>query len=194
MVLQERALVLNSYWTAVGTTSVRKALCLLYRSAARAVHPADSTVHDFESWASLEVHDGEPCIRAVRYRIRVPEILLLSEYDRVPRRKVTFSRRNVYRRDRNICQYCGARPPLEDLTVDHVLPRSRGGRTNWTNCVLSCVKCNRRKSNRTLTEAGVRLIREPREPTWSPCLSIPHGQQKESWAPYIPELVQTIEL
>ncbi len=194
MVLQEQALVLNSYWTAVGTTSVRKALCLLYRSAARAVHPADSSVHDFDSWASLEVPEDEPCVHAVRYRLKVPEILLLSDYDEVPRRRVTFSRRNVYRRDRNTCQYCGTRPPLEDLTVDHVTPRSRGGRTTWTNCVLSCVKCNRRKSNRTLAEAGVRLVREPREPTWSPCLSIPHGQQKKSWVPFIPDLVHLVEI
>ncbi len=194
MVLQERALVLNSYWTAVGTTSVRKALCLLYRSAARAVHPGDSSLHDFDSWASLEIADGEPCVHAVRYRLKVPEILLLLDYDQVPRRRVTFSRRNVYRRDHNTCQYCGTRPSIEELTVDHVIPRSRGGRTNWVNCVLSCVKCNRRKSNRTLAEAGVRLIREPREPTWSPCLSIPHGQQKTSWVPFIPDLVQTVEL
>lgn len=194
MVLQERTLVLNSYWTAVGTTSVRKALCLLYRSAARAVDPGDSSVHDFESWASLRLDDGEPCVHAVRYRLKVPEILLLSDYDQVPRRRVTFSRRNVYRRDRNRCQYCGTRPSIEDLTVDHVIPRSRGGKTNWINCVLSCVKCNRRKSNRTLAEAGVRLIREPREPTWSPCLSIPHGQQKSSWVPFIPDLVETVEI
>jgi 5-methylcytosine-specific restriction endonuclease McrA len=194
MVLQERALVLNRYWTAVGTTSVRKALCLLYRSAARAVHPEDSTVHDFESWANLEVGDDEPCIHAVRYRLKVPEILLLSDYDEVPRRRVNFSRRSVYRRDRNTCQYCGTRPALEDLTVDHVIPRSRGGRTSWTNCVLSCVKCNRRKSNRALAEAGVRLIREPREPSWSPCLSIPHGHRKDSWVPFIPDLMQPVEL
>ena len=194
MVLQERTLVLNSYWTAVGTTSVRKALCLLYRSAARAVHPGDSSVHDFDSWASLEIGDDEPCVHAVRYRLKVPEILLLSDYDQVPRRRVTFSRRNIYRRDHNTCQYCGTRPSIEDLTVDHVIPRSRGGKTNWINCVLSCVKCNRRKSNRTLAEACVRLIREPREPTWTPCLSIPHGQQKTSWVPYIPDLAQTVEI
>ncbi|MBM3287260.1 MAG: HNH endonuclease [Candidatus Eisenbacteria bacterium] len=193
MVLQERALVLNRYWTAVGTTSVRTALCLLYRAAARAVHPGDASLHDFDSWASLAVAEGEPHVRAVRYRLKVPEIVLLSHYAEVPRRRVTFSRRNVYRRDRNICQYCGAKPPIEDLTVDHVLPRSLGGRTSWTNCVLSCVKCNRRKSNRTLAEAGVRLVREPHEPTWSPCLSIPTTLRKESWGPYIPEL-QPIEI
>ncbi len=193
-VLEERALVLNRHWTAVGTTSVRTALCLLVRETARAVHPDDSSLHDFESWSQLRVPDDEPCVRTVRYRLKLPEILLLSQYEGIPRRKVSFSRRNIYRRDRFTCQYCGAKPPIEELTVDHVTPRSMGGRTTWMNCVLSCVRCNRRKSNRTLAEAGVRLIREPREPTWSPCVTIPAGQRKESWVPFILEPMRRLEL
>lgn len=189
MVLQEPTLVLNRHWAAVGTTTVRVGICLMYRAAARAVHPADSTLHDFESWARIEPEAGEPCIRTVRHRLKVPEILLLSYYEGVPRRRLTFSRRNVYRRDRFTCQYCGARPPIEDLTVDHVEPKSRGGKTCWTNCVLSCVKCNRRKSSRTLAEAGVRLLREPREPAWFPALSIPPHIRKSSWSPFLPEMV-----
>lgn len=132
-------------------------------------------------------------MRAVRARIKVPEIMLLVHYDQVPRRRVTFSRKNVYRRDDYTCQYCGAKPSLEDLTVDHVVPRSRGGRTTWTNCVLSCVRCNRRKANRTLAEAGVRLIREPREPSWSPFLTIPAHQRKRSWAPFLHERLECVE-
>lgn len=193
-VLEERALVLNRHWTAVGTTPVRVALCLMYREAARAVHPVDSTLHDFDSWASVPPVDGEPCVRTERYRIRPPEILLLNLYEGIPRRRVSFSRRNVYRRDRLTCQYCGARPALDELTVDHIVPRSKGGRTTWTNCVLSCVRCNRRKSNRTLGEAGVRLIREPREPTWSPCLTIPVGQRRPSWEPFILEPMRALEI
>jgi 5-methylcytosine-specific restriction endonuclease McrA len=167
---------------------------LLVRETARAVHPDDSSLHDFESWSQLRVPDGEPCVRTVRYRLKLPEILLLSQYEGIPRRKVSFSRRNIYRRDRFTCQYCGAKPPIEELTVDHVTPRSMGGRTTWMNCVLSCVRCNRRKSNRTLAEAGVRLIREPREPTWSPCVTIPAGQRKESWVPFILEPMRRLEL
>jgi 5-methylcytosine-specific restriction endonuclease McrA len=193
MLLQERALVLNRYWIPVGTTTVRAALCLLYRAAARAVHPVDSTLHDFDSWLTIEPRSEEPSVRAVRALIKVPEIMLLVHYDQVPRRRVTFSRRNVYRRDDYTCQYCGARPSLEELTVDHVLPRSRGGRTSWTNCVLSCVRCNRRKANRTLAEAGVRLIREPREPSWSPFLTIPVHQRKRSWAPFLHERMECVE-
>jgi 5-methylcytosine-specific restriction endonuclease McrA len=194
MVLEERALVLNRHWTAVGTTSVRSALCLLYREAARAVHPEDSSLHDFDSWSRVTIADSEPCVRTAVLRLKVPEIVLLSHYEEVPRRRITFSRKNVYRRDRYTCQYCGSRPELDELTVDHVIPRSLGGRTSWTNCVLSCVKCNRRKSNRTPAESGVRLLREPREPSWSPCLTIPTHQRRECWEPFIPAPLRLLEI
>lgn len=194
MVLKERTLVLNRSWAAIGTTSVRAALCLLYRSAARAVDPSEWTLHDFDSWANLLVDEAEPCVRTVEFRLKVPEILLLNLYDSVPRRRVTFSRKNIYRRDRFACQYCGAHPALDQLTVDHVVPRSLGGRTSWINCVVSCVRCNRRKSNRTLAEAGVRLLRVPKEPTWTPCLTIPSKQRKRSWEPFVPEPMQSQEI
>jgi 5-methylcytosine-specific restriction endonuclease McrA len=194
MVLEERTLILNRHWAAIGTTSVRSAICLIYREAGRAVHPADCSLHDFHSWSSIDPDDGEPCIRTVTLRLKVPEIVLLNLYEAIPRRKISFSRKNVYRRDRFTCQYCGSRPSLGDLTVDHVVPRSMGGRTSWVNCVVSCVRCNRRKSNRTLAEAGVRLIREPREPIWSPCLTIPTGQRKQSWEPFILEPMRFLEI
>lgn len=194
MVLEQKALVLNRSWIAIGTTTVRVALCLMYRAAAHAVEPGQGTIHDFDSWSRLSVLETEPCVRTVRYRLKVPEILLLAHYDAIPRKRISFSRRNVYRRDQYTCQYCGARPNEDALTVDHVIPRSRGGKTNWTNCVVSCARCNRRKSNRTPEESGVRLIRLPQEPTWTPCLTIPRDQRKRSWDPFIPANLRLQEI
>ena len=76
-------------------------------------------------------------------------MITLTEYDRVPANAVTFSRRNIYKRDRYTCQYCGVQPGSEELTIDHVLPRSRGGTSTWENCVLACLECNKRKADRT---------------------------------------------
>ncbi len=192
--LDQRALVLNRHWVPIGTTSVRDALCLLYREAARAVDPEDYSLHDFDSWASLRVAEEEPCIRSVAFRIRVPEVVLLTRYSSIPHRKVTFSRKNIYRRDRYTCQYCAAKPPLQDLSVDHVVPRSAGGRSSWTNCVLSCLKCNRRKSNRTLAESGMRLLKAPSEPTWTPCITVPLGHRRTSWEHFISHEYWNVEL
>jgi 5-methylcytosine-specific restriction endonuclease McrA len=192
--LDERALVLNSNWVPIGTTSVREALVMLYRAAARAILPEDYSVHDFDSWASLRVAEEEPCIRTVRLRIKVPEVLLLTRYDGYPVRRIPFSRRNLYKRDKYRCQYCGRRRDPRELSVDHIVPRSRGGISSWTNCVLACLECNRKKANRTLEEAGMRLIREPKEPTWTPTLTIPVGRRKVSWQQFISNHYWNVEL
>ncbi len=192
--LNEPALVLNSSWYPIGTTTVRDAICMIYREAARALDPEDFVAHDFDSWASIRVPEGQPCLRTVRLRIRVPEVIILNHYDSLPIRRVPFSRRNIYKRDQNRCQYCGGRPALTELTIDHVLPRSRGGRSTWENCVLACLKCNRRKGNHTLAEARMSLYQAPREPRWTPFISIPLGKRKSSWEHFISERYWTVEL
>lgn len=192
--LSEQTLVLNRNWFPIGTVSVRIAICLLYREAARAVHPEDYTIHDFNSWASLRVAEEEPCIRTVSLRIKVPEVVLLTQYDRIPRHHVTFSRRNIYRRDAFTCQYCGSRPPLDELSLDHLIPRSRGGLSSWANCVVSCLRCNRRKGSRTVEEAGLHLVKAPKEPAWTPCITIPLGNKRTSWEQFISHTYWNAEL
>ncbi|MCB9465239.1 MAG: HNH endonuclease [Candidatus Eisenbacteria bacterium] len=192
--LEQPTLVLNRHWVPIGTVSVRSALCLLYREAARAILPQDYSLHDFDSWASLRPEDNEPAISTVKLRIKVPEVLLLTQYGAFPRRRVTFSRKNLYRRDLYTCQYCGAKPALHDLSVDHVVPRSRGGTSTWENCVLACLRCNRKKANRTLRESGLRLTRAPREPRWSPFVTIPVAQRRTSWEQFISNEYWNVEL
>jgi 5-methylcytosine-specific restriction endonuclease McrA len=192
--LGEPALVLNRRWYPIGTTTVRDAMCMIFRASARALDPDDCAVHDFDSWASLKVATDEPCIRTVRLRIRVPEIIILTDYEDYPNRKVPFSRRNIYKRDKCRCQYCGTRPVLEDLTIDHIVPRSKGGRSTWTNCALACLRCNHRKSNRTLSQSGLTLRSVPHEPKWTPMLSIPVAKWKESWEQFVSQQYWNVEL
>ncbi|MCP3859614.1 MAG: HNH endonuclease, partial [Phycisphaeraceae bacterium] len=131
----------------------------------RVVDPADYQTYDFDSWADLgELFEDGDVILSPRLRVPVPEVIVLHRYNGLPRRHPIFSRRNLFLRDRERCQYCGAKPGTRELTIDHVMPRSRGGRTEWTNCVLACGRCNRRKANRTPAEAGLRLHKEPRIP------------------------------
>ncbi|MCK4414772.1 MAG: HNH endonuclease [Candidatus Eisenbacteria sp.] len=192
--LNSPALVLNRGWYPIGTTTVRDAICLVFREAAKALDHQDCSIHDFDSWTSLSVARGEPCIRTVRLSIRIPEVIILTRYDAIPHHRVPFSRRNIYKRDRYRCQYCGARPPVAELTVDHVVPRSMGGRSTWKNCVLACLRCNRRKASRTLSDARLRLRVSPREPHWSPCISIPVAKRRASWEQFVSEKYWNVEL
>jgi len=126
-------------------------------------------------------------IRSVTLTIRLPSVVRLLRMVKRPRRPVRFSRQNIYARDRHRCQYCGRRLPLEDLTYDHVLPRSRGGKTEWENIVTCCVTCNRKKGGKTPEEAHMRLIRTPSRPTWVPALRVTIGVKEipTTWRDYL---------
>ena len=123
-VLNRPTLVLNRSWQPVGVASVSRSLVLLWNDNARVVDPQDYQLYTWADWSRLIPREDEPFIQAVRMRLRVPEVVALTRYDRIPTNAVTFSRRNIYKRDRYTCQYCGAQPGTEELTVDHVKPRS----------------------------------------------------------------------
>ncbi len=183
--LAERALVLNRSWTAITTTSVRHALVLAYRQVAKIICPDTYETYDFLDWAELSARAGGPAISTPLLRLRVPEIIVLQAYNGYPRQGVAFSRRNIYRRDRFTCQYCGARPGSELLSIDHVIPRSKGGKSTWENCVLACLPCNKKKANRTLLQAGFVLRGKPDRPSFNGALEIAFGHRKASWEKFI---------
>ena len=167
-VLELPTLVLNRQWQPVHVTTVARSLVLLWNDAARVVDPDDTGCFRGATGREREPADGVPCIRSARLRLAVPEVICLAHYDRLPSTAVTFSRRNVAKRDHYICQYCGAQPGAESITIDHVLPRSQGGTSTWTNCVAACERCNARKGDRTPEQAGMRLRRRPVRPEWKP--------------------------
>ena len=126
-------------------------------------------------------------IKGVTREYPMPAVVRVLRRFRRDRVAIKFSRINIYTRDRFACQYCGARFDAEDLTFDHVVPRSAGGRTSWENIVTACWRCNNRKSGRTPEEAGMRLMKRPVKPRWSPIVTITIGIRNtpESWRDYL---------
>lgn len=178
-------LVLNRHYQPVHITNVRRALCLLYIGAARALDQ-QYRLFDFQSWAALSAEVGDETIGTASRRIRIPRVLVLQAYDRVPMGRIRFSRHNIFARDDHTCQYCGQRLPRRDLNLDHVVPRSRGGKTNWENVVTSCIECNFHKGGRTPDEAGMTLIRAPRRPRWSELVHPPRLRARyREWLPFL---------
>jgi 5-methylcytosine-specific restriction endonuclease McrA len=129
---------------------------------------------------------GDPAVGVVGRVVRIPRVVVLVAYDRVPRRNVRFSRRNIFVRDRNTCQYCGKLFPSSELNLDHVVPRSQGGKTSWENIVCSCIPCNKRKGGNRPAETGMRLVSAPRAPRWSPefAFSLRTPIHRE-WVPFL---------
>ena len=185
--LDRSALVLNRSWMPVHVTSARRALCMIVRDAARAVAPDTLATYGFSEWVRLLDPPTRHFVRSPSLRIPIPEVVLLLAYDRIPSHEAPFTRRNLFLRDDFTCQYCGRRCAGDRLSIDHVIPRSRGGATSWENCVLACVTCNARKADRTLKEAGLRLLRQPNRPRWSPYLNLRPNQRLDSWHKFAPE-------
>jgi 5-methylcytosine-specific restriction endonuclease McrA len=201
--LDASVLVLNRIYMAVHVVSVRRAFCLLCKEVAEVITLDDGQYlsYDFQSWREVsEARAGfkEPddeFVRTVHFEIQVPRIIRLLAYDRVPRQTVKFNRRNIFARDGNRCQYCGKKFATSELSLDHVLPRSRGGEATWENIVCSCLKCNVRKGGRTPQEAGMRIVREPVRPRSSPALRVKLSHRKyRSWKTFLDNAYWSVEL
>jgi 5-methylcytosine-specific restriction endonuclease McrA len=185
LTLNTKVLVLNRSYLPVHITSVRRAFALLYQGLAQVVNEQYQTF-DFASWSELSVSVHDESVGLVNRAIRVPRVILLLTYDRVPKRRVRFSRFNIYARDRNTCQYCGSRFARSELNIDHVTPRSRDGHSTWENVVCSCHECNCRKGGRTPEEAGMKLLRRPRRPEWTPFMVETFSLKRyREWLPFL---------
>jgi 5-methylcytosine-specific restriction endonuclease McrA len=187
-------LVLNSLYQAVQITGVQRAFRLFYSGRARALDP-DFRPYDFENWCDLPATADDDSIRTPSNVIRIPRVIQLVYYNRVPRREVRFTRRNIFYRDKNRCQYCRRILPQRELNLDHVIPLSRGGRSDWLNVVTACIPCNSRKGSRLPAEAGIKLFRVPRKPAGHPLMrAIWIGRFHEEWKNYLDEAYWNVEL
>jgi 5-methylcytosine-specific restriction endonuclease McrA len=196
-VLDRPALVLNRNWVAIQTTTVKEAIGLVAKGSARIIEPESFASHDLETWNDVSratAKFGGARIRSARLEIAPPEVILLTDYEGMGERAVVFSRRNLFKRDRFTCQYCGGQPGPEELTIDHVMPRSRGGLSSWENCALACVACNKRKADRTPAEARMDLGRAPRKPSWRSLARIEPRVRRESWEQFLSRAYWEIEL
>jgi 5-methylcytosine-specific restriction endonuclease McrA len=169
--LTRPVLVLNKMWSPHRIDTVKDSLGLLFgeyeagEPKARIIDPSDNfSTYSWEEWTQLRPKKGELALHSAKRLFRVPEVVLLTQYDKMIQSRVKFSRRMIHRRDNYQCQYCGKKHITENLTIDHIVPRSKGGQTNWLNCVVACYACNIKKDDRTPEQAGMKLIRQPFKP------------------------------
>lgn len=201
--LNAHVLVLNKLWVAVRVTSAHRAFSLLYRDLAEIIHVGDGSYagYDFDTWTDLSAKrqqfetDQYDWVHTVRLRIAVPKVIRLLGYDQLPKQEVKLNRRNIFARDRNTCQYCGARWSTAELSLDHVMPRSQGGRSTWTNLVCCCVTCNAKKGGRMPHQARLQLIRKPTKPRRNPAISLRLGSdQYACWQQFLNHAYWSVEL
>ena len=183
--LESSVLVLNRSYVPVHVTTARRAFSLVYQDVARVVNTEYRTLA-FEEWIRADGSGDGDAVGTPSGAIRLPRVIVLRHFDRVPRRHVRYSRVNVFARDKYTCQYCGERPPRAGLNLDHVVPRALGGKTTWENVVACCVDCNRHKGGRTPQQARLRLQRRPERPRWTPLLGLVAAQLRyDEWRPFL---------
>jgi len=191
--LDGNVLVLNRLFQPIQVTSVRRAITLFYKGDVHAVD-AEYVTYDFANWTDIPPEPDQACITTPTTRIAIPDVIQLLRFDRMPRQEVKFSRGNIYLRDHNRCQYCGRKFPTSELSLDHVRPVSRGGRSTWENVVCACLKCNVRKGNKLLGECGMRLIKKPVKPNWHPLHRLQARPFPETWKSFIDQAYWNVPL
>lgn len=158
-------LVLNQDYQPLSVCSVQRSLVLLFLEKAELLHDVPNQ------------H-----IKTVRDQFDFPSVIRLKRYVRMPYQEVMPTRKNIFRRDRMKCQYCGKGT---NLTIDHIIPKSRGGEDTWTNLVTACTICNQKKGNRTPTEASMPLRKKPFKPHHISFLREGLGSIQKEWKPYL---------
>ena len=173
----EQVLLLNITYEPLRIINWKKAITLLMLGKVEVLEEYGTEVH------------------SVSFTLKLPSVVRLLMMAKRPKASVKFSRQNIYARDKYCCQYCGRKFPVEDLSYDHVIPKSRGGKTVWTNIVTACMRCNRKKGGRTPKEAKMHLIRKPTQPKWLPSLRVTIGFREipTTWRDYLYWNVELVE-
>ncbi len=182
--LDGHVLVLNRLYQPIQVTSVRRAITLFYKGDVRAVDGTYVT-YDWENWQDISMQPNQGFISTPSRSIVIPDVVQLLRFDRMPRQEVKFSRGNIYLRDHNRCQYCGRKFPTSELSLDHVVPISRGGRSTWENVVCACLNCNVQKGNKLLPECRMELIRQPIRPKWHPLHRLQGRAFPDTWKNFL---------
>lgn len=199
--LDQPVLVLNRLWQAVNIIGARRAFALLAREHAQVVHQTADNFRTFSlmDWVNFSTYnppvDELETVHTINRSIRLPRVILLTFFDKLPCKELKLTRSNVFERDEERCQYCGQVFPSEQLNLDHVIPRHYGGKTTWENIVCSCIRCNTKKANRLPHEAHMRLIRKPVRPKWRPVITLVLGNQHhEKWKDFLDLAYWNVEL
>ncbi len=192
-------LVLNKHFIACNVTTWRRAIQLVYLDRANVVDE-EYRVYNFKDWCELsQMMEDCPAgfIHTFKLKIAIPEVIMLKFYDKIQFEEPKLTRKNIYEHYGYRCCYCGKKFSSEELNIDHIIPRSRGGKTEWNNIVTSCIKCNLKKGNLTPDEAGMKLLIKPHKPQSKIKLSFVLNSNikiRSSWQKFIDHLYWNIEL
>ena len=185
-VMNKPVMVLNKNWMPIRIVPTYRAITLVFAGKASAINVKDWSVYNWEKWAAKGLSEKPyGIISTSSCDVEIPEIIVLSVYDKVYKKDVKLTKRNIYIRDGYKCQYSGRRLKESEADIDHVTPRSKGGINSWDNMVVCTKEINRMKADRTPEQAGLKLIKKPTKPNTDRMLIDPKINAPESWSKFI---------
>lgn len=177
-------MVLDQSWRAINVVPVHKAVCMVFTREHLIVDTETFTTYGFEEWLDRGVVEGRP-IQTVNSAFDAPRVVVTTAIQKFLKTKVNLNKSTVCKRDGHKCQYCGKTFPDSGLSLDHVVPKSQGGKLTWDNTVAACLKCNVAKGGRTPKQAGMKLLCKPEEPRWSPLFAKRVQSPPDSWGKFL---------
>jgi 5-methylcytosine-specific restriction endonuclease McrA len=183
--MNEPILILNSGWTPIRVKDVKTAIKLVFREKASIVDPTDYAVYEWDEWCLLPVNEGDKYISTTSDPVKLPEVVILTHYDKVSRYDLKLSKKNIFIRDKYTCQYTGKTLTKKEADIDHIVPKSKGGKTVWTNLVVCDKKINRAKGPKHLKDTKFKLIKKPKKPDSVSIMIDVNRKYPESWKKFV---------
>ena len=177
-------LILNKHWIPINTTSPRHSFALMYAEKARGIwiEGGDVIPLEWSEWCEIRISDTDKKIKTVNGNIKIPNVIVLNVCDKIPKQTMKFTQKKLWERDKFTCQYSGKPVTLATGNIDHVLPRSQGGKTSWENCVIAHKEINAIKADRTPEQAGLKLLKTPVAPKIMPVsFYIKNKEKTQEW-------------
>lgn len=198
-ILNRKVLVLNKSWQPINIVSAFKAICKVFTGNANIVDTNycewtfDEWVNNWEDLSDIPVDERDDLVNTAKLQFPVPEIIVTTRFT-FKHHKVRLTRKNIFIRDNYICQYCHKQFSSKDLTIDHVIPRAKGGTTRWVNVATACGPCNTKKADHLAENIGMKLLKVPKKPHWSLIAGKITTKPPKSWQAFVSEMYWNAEL
>lgn len=183
-IIKHSVLILNKYWIPINTTTPKHSFALMFSDNAKAILIEEDKVVplDWNDWVNVNPSEKDRKIKTVRGYIKIPSIIVLNYYDKIPRQTIKFTQKSLWERDNFTCQYTGKKVNKTNGNIDHIIPKAQGGKTSWENCVIAHKEINAIKADRTPEQAGLKLLKKPSAPKLMPVsFYIRNKEEIEDW-------------
>ena len=185
---KHNVLILNKHWIPINTTTARHSFALMYSENAKGIMIEEDKVVPLEwnEWVSLNLKENDRTVKTVRGFVKIPTVIVLNHYDKIPRQIIKFTQKSLWERDNFTCQYTGKKVTRTNGNIDHIIPRSQGGKTSWENCVIAHKEINAIKADRTPEQAGLKLLKKPSAPRIMPVsFYIRNREEVKDWEMFL---------